>query len=52
MEGLAGVNAASIEQQTGVRIEVLRGGQLDLPHLFRVYKHAPFILCRWDRGDR
>ena len=31
MEGLAGVNAASIEQQTGVRIEVLRGGQLDLP---------------------
>ena len=31
MEGLAGVNAASIEQQTGVRIEVLRGGQMDLP---------------------
>lgn len=31
MEGLASVNAASIEQQTGVRIEVLRGGQLDLP---------------------
>ena len=52
MEGLAGVNAASIEQQTGVRIEVLRGGQLDLPQLFRVYKHAPFILCRWDRGNR
>ena len=47
MEGLSGVNTASIEQQTpsgvvsspaigtntrtGVRIEVLRGGQLDLP---------------------
>ena len=30
-KGLAGVDAASIEQQTGVRIEVLRGGQMDLP---------------------
>jgi hypothetical protein len=37
MEGLSGVNTASIEQQTGVRIEVLRGGQPDLPKSFSVH---------------
>ena len=37
MEGLAGVNAASIENQAGVRIEVLRGGQPDLPKSFSVH---------------
>lgn len=37
-EGLAGVDGAAIEQQAGVRIGVLRGGQLDLPKFFRVHK--------------
>ena len=36
-EGLAGVNAASIEQQAGVGVGVLRRGQSDLPKSFSVH---------------
>lgn len=45
MEGLAGVNAASIEQQTGVRIEVLRGGQLGICPNFSVFISKPLSFC-------
>lgn len=37
MEGLAGVDTAAVEQQAGVRIEVLQGGQPDLPKSFSVH---------------
>ena len=30
-KGLAGVDTAAVEQQAGVGVGVLRGGQLDLP---------------------
>ena len=36
-KGLAGVDTASVEKQAGVRIEVLQGGQLDLPKSFSVH---------------
>ena len=36
-KGLAGVDTAAIEQQAGVRIEVLQGGQPDLPKSFFVH---------------
>ena len=36
-KGLAGVDTAAVEQQAGVGVGVLRGGQLDLPKSFSVH---------------
>lgn len=44
MEGLSGVNTASIEQQTGVRIEVLRAGSWICPN-FSMFISKLLLFC-------
>ena len=52
MEGLAGVNAASIEQQTGGEDRSPPGRAAGFDLIFHVHKQAPFILHSRDRGNR